>query len=65
MIGMAVLPSLLVMMETKKPFRVHVIDQAGWVFEPLRQSLNDTLKTGKPKFVLSRIDFEQKILMNF
>ncbi len=60
MIGMAVLPSLLVMMETKKPFRVHVIDQAGWVFEPLRQSLNDTLKTGKPKFVLSRIDFEQK-----
>ncbi|HHE55038.1 MAG TPA: ABC transporter permease [Caldithrix abyssi] len=62
MIGMAVLPSLLIMMESKKQIRVHVIDQAGWVFDPLRQSLNDTLKTGKPKFVLSRIDFEQKNL---
>ncbi len=60
MIAMAVLPTVLMMMETKKQVQVHVIDQAGWLFEPLRQALDDTLKTGKTKYVLTNIELRNQ-----
>ena len=60
MIGMAVLPSLLVMMETKKQTRVHVIDQTDWLFTELNKTLTDTLKNGKPKFLLTRVKSDLK-----
>ncbi len=56
MIAMAVLPGLLLMIESKKQTQVHVIDQSGWLYEGLKQSLNDTLKNGKPKFLLTYIE---------
>lgn len=60
MIGMAVLPSLLVMMETKKQTRVHIIDQTDWLFTELNKTLTDTLKNGKPKFLLTRVKSDLK-----
>ena len=60
MIGMAVLPSLFVMMETKKQTRVHVIDQTDWLFTELNKTLTDTLKNGKPKFLLTRVKSDLK-----
>ncbi|MHB2155085.1 ABC transporter permease [Calditrichota bacterium GD2] len=66
MIAMAVLPTLLVMMETQKQTRIHIVDQTGWLYPRLTEVLTDTLKNGKPKFLLKSIeitsmDFEKII----
>ncbi len=55
MIAMSVLPSLLLMIETKKQTTVHVIDQTGWLYNDFQSALNDTLKNGKPKFLIQKI----------
>ena len=64
MIGMAVLPTLLLMIQSKKITRVHVIDQTNWLFDELQQNLTDTLKNGQLKYQLSKINVTQNDLNN-
>ncbi|NOX88426.1 MAG: ABC transporter permease [Calditrichaeota bacterium] len=59
MIALSVLPTLLMMIETKKQTTIHVMDQTDWLFENFSQSLKDTLKNGIPKFVVSKVSFSE------
>ncbi len=59
MIALSVLPTLLMMIETKKQTTIHVMDQTEWLFEDFSNSLKDTLKNGIPKFVVSKVSFSE------
>ncbi len=54
MIGFTIVPGLLMTLKTQKQLTIHIIDQSGKIFSDLQKSLaTDTLKTGKPRYVLT------------
>ena len=55
MSAMILLPGLLATMSTGEQWTVSVIDPTGQIFPPLQETLNDTLKDGRPAFVLREI----------
>ena len=52
MSAMILLPGLLATMSTGEQWTVSVIDPTGRIFPPLQEILSDTLKDGRPAFVL-------------
>ncbi len=56
MIGLSVVPSLLIRMDTAKPSTLHVIDRSEIVFDNLKTFLQDTLENGGLRYRLSRIE---------
>lgn len=75
MIGMGVIPSLLIRMESVKSTDLHIIDQSGLVFEQLKMSMQDTLENGELRLRLrlisatadslqSIINAEKKLISN-
>ncbi len=56
MIGFTIVPGLLMTLKTQNQMTIHVIDESGKIFSPLQNSLaTDTLKSGKPRYVLTLI----------
>ena len=56
MSAMILLPGLLATMSTGEQWTISVIDPTGRIFSPLQEALSDTLKDGRPAFVLHRLD---------
>jgi ABC-2 type transport system permease protein len=55
MVALGLIPSLLLMMETDEPVRIHVVDQTNFVFPEFAKALNDTLKDGSAEYILKNI----------
>ncbi len=55
MISFTIVPALLVRMETDTPLTISVVDESRLIGETLRETLNDTLKNGQPKFIFNII----------
>jgi len=55
MIGLSIVPTLLLMLDTEESARIHVIDASGNLFPKLSQALNDTLKDGTRRFLIERV----------
>ncbi len=55
MIALGVLPSLLLMLETEESYSIHVIDESRLIAKPLAENLQETLKDGKPKYILHEV----------
>ncbi len=56
MIAFAVLPALLLNVKSAKQVRIHVVDESNRVFESLKSNLNETLKNGKPHYLISLVE---------
>ena len=55
MVGIGLVPSLLIMLDTEEPVKVNVIDESSIVFDKLITVLNDTLNDGSAKFIIEKI----------
>jgi ABC-2 type transport system permease protein len=56
MAALILLPGLLATMSTGEQWTISVIDSTGRIFSPLQEALGDTLKDGRPAFVLHHLD---------
>lgn len=56
MIALSVVPSLLMRLDSGKQVKLHIIDQSGFIYQPLTAALQDTLKDGRPKYVFTAIE---------
>ncbi|OGG45803.1 MAG: hypothetical protein A3F84_12380 [Candidatus Handelsmanbacteria bacterium RIFCSPLOWO2_12_FULL_64_10] len=52
MVGVSVVPILLARAPAERQRTVAVVDLSGALYAPLRQALDDTLKGGKPRYLL-------------
>jgi len=50
MVGMGVIPSLLMSLETEESVTFHVIDQSDFIYPELVKSLSDTMSNGEQKY---------------
>ncbi len=55
MIGISVLPSILMTLESEDQIELHVLDNSSFVFQGLTKELTDSLKNGLPKYKLTQI----------
>lgn len=62
MVGLGVIPSLLIRMDSGKAAELHIIDQSGLVYEQLKSTLQDTLENGDLRYKLSSISADEKNL---
>jgi len=61
MIGMGVIPTLLIGLDSEESIKLNVIDESRFVYSKLISSLDDTLKSGEPKFLLEEISVQDSI----
>lgn len=58
MVGLGVIPSLLIMVDTEKALSIDVIDESGFVFQPFVENMKDTLEDGSSRFQFRQINTE-------
>lgn len=54
MIGMGIVPSVLIGLDSEEPYRLSIIDETEMIYDRLAMTLSDTLKDGSPKFLITR-----------
>jgi len=56
MVALAVVPSLLMQLDSGKQVKLHIIDHSGFVARPLTAAFTDTLADGGAKYVVTVLD---------
>ncbi len=61
MIGMGIVPTLLIGVDSEKPNRIQIIDETDFVYDELNESLDDSLKDGSKKFLIDRVELTDSV----
>lgn len=61
MIGMGIVPTLLIGVDSEKPNRIDIIDESDFVYDELSESLDDSLKDGSKKFLIERVELTDSV----
>ncbi len=57
MIALGIVPSMLLTLESQESIRINVLDETGFVYSELANTLkDDTLKDGSQRYLLNRVD---------
>jgi ABC-2 type transport system permease protein len=61
MIGMGIVPTLLIGVDSEKPNRIDIIDESDFFYDELSESLDDSLKDGSKKFLIDRVELTDSV----
>ncbi|MBD3224048.1 MAG: ABC transporter permease subunit [Caldithrix sp.] len=56
MVGLALLPTLLLRMESEEMVKINIIDRTDMIYSELKSALDDTMKDGRLKYQINNIE---------